>query len=143
MEGRFKTLAELKEFFEDYGCDDVVFPETDEEASKVIGTDSDGQLVYAGNDVPEFKSYEELVDYLCNSEYESVPLFSDDYYTAVIGITDGGRLIYDYYKMAEFLVERDGMDYEGAMEWIDYNAIRTLPYMGPNHPIIRFEFPDV
>lgn len=37
--------------------------------------------------------------------------------------------------MIEFLVKTDGMTYEDAIEFIDYNTIRAIPYM-PNGPII-------
>jgi hypothetical protein len=37
--------------------------------------------------------------------------------------------------MIDCLVEEDGMSYEEAMEFIDYNTIRALPYY-PNGPII-------
>ena len=38
-------------------------------------------------------------------------------------------------KMIEYLREQNGMDYEDAVEWIDYNTIRALPYF-PNPPYI-------
>ncbi len=36
--------------------------------------------------------------------------------------------MYDYDKMVEYLVETDNMSEEDAMEFIDYNTIRSLPY---------------
>ena len=36
----------------------------------------------------------------------------------------------------------DDWSYEDAIEWIDYNTIRTIPYMGEFQPIILMEFPD-
>lgn len=38
--------------------------------------------------------------------------------------------------MVKSLVDSDGMAYEDAEEFIDYNTIRTIPYMGKNPPII-------
>ena len=59
-----------------------------------------------------------------------------DYITAVIGQDRiSGRVVYDYEKMIEYLREQNGMDYEDAVEWIDYNTIRALPYF-PNSPYI-------
>ena len=55
---------------------------------------------------------------------------------SIIGVTLDGRLIYDYDKMIEELIEDDGMSFDEAMEWIDYNTIRVLPYAGSGAPII-------
>lgn len=55
---------------------------------------------------------------------------------SIIGVTLDGRLIYDYDKMIEELIEDDGMSFDEAMEWIDYNKIRALPYAGSGAPII-------
>ena len=38
-------------------------------------------------------------------------------------------------KMIEYLCEQEGMNYEDAVEWIDYNTIRALSYF-PNPPYI-------
>lgn len=40
--------------------------------------------------------------------------------------------------MAEYLVEEDGMTPEEAYEFIDYNTIRALPYMGDMRPEICY-----
>lgn len=31
---------------------------------------------------------------------------------------------------------------EEAMEWVDYNTIRAIPYMGDKHPIIMYNAED-
>lgn len=59
-----------------------------------------------------------------------------DYISAVIGISTDDRVVYSYEKMVEFLVNSDGIAYEDAEEFIEYNTIRTIPYMGKNSPII-------
>lgn len=55
---------------------------------------------------------------------------------SIIGVTLDGRLIYDYDKMIEELIEDDGMTFDEAMDWIDYNTIRALPCAGSMAPII-------
>jgi hypothetical protein len=45
------------------------------------------------------------------------------------------KVIYAYDKMVECLMEEDGMTMEDAVEFIDYNTLRTVPYM-ENPPII-------
>ena len=81
-----------------------------------------------------------LKNILCERGHDdAVVLESPDYLGAIIGVSDDGRVIYDYEKMAKCLMETDGMDYEEAMEFIDYNTIRALPYMGKKRPIILNE----
>ena len=43
----------------------------------------------------------------------------------------------DFDKMAESMMEEDGLTYEEAVEFIDYNTIRALPYI-PGHPIVMY-----
>ena len=69
---------------------------------------------------------------------ESVVFEQPDYADAVIGVSEQGRVVYDYGKMVSHLVENDGMDEEEAMEFIDYNTIRALPYAGDLAPIVVY-----
>jgi len=39
--------------------------------------------------------------------------------------------------MVEHLMREDGMEYEDAVEFIEYNTIRALPYI-PSHPIVMY-----
>ena len=67
--------------------------------------------------------------------YEDVVVFSD-YESALIGVTIDNRAVYDYDKMIEYLIREDGMSGDEAIEWIEYNTIRSLPYAGDAAPII-------
>ena len=79
----------------------------------------------------------ELKDILCERGYEdAVVLESPDYLGAIVGVSDDGRVIYDYEKMVQCLMETNGMDYEEATEFIDYNTLGALPCMGEKRPII-------
>lgn len=81
-----------------------------------------------------------LKEWLCAGDHEdTIVLESPDYLSAVIGITEEGRLIYSYDKMVEHLMQTDGMDAEEAMEFIDYNTIRALPYAGNMAPIVMYD----
>ena len=76
-----------------------------------------------------FKDVNELKELLNELTYTgTVVLENPSYLDAIIGITDEGALCYSYEKMVKWLMDNDGMDYEGAMEFIDYNTIRALPY---------------
>lgn len=78
-----------------------------------------------------------LKEYLCELGFEdTVILESPDYLSAVVGVSEDGRVIYDYEKMARCLMETDGMDYEEATEFIDFNTLGALPCMGKKRPII-------
>ena len=56
----------------------------------------------------------------------------------MIGISEDERAIYDFDLMVEWLMKNDGMTSEEAIEWIEYNTIRSLPYVGDKAPIIMY-----
>jgi hypothetical protein len=71
--------------------------------------------------------------------YEGTVVFEDyDYASAFLGVTDDGRAVYEYGKMIDYLMEKEGWDYETAAEWIDFNTVRALEYQGKNAPIIIY-----
>lgn len=72
--------------------------------------------------------------------YEEVLLFEKyDYADALIGISADGRAVYSYEKMINFLIKKENFSYEDAVEWIDYNTLRALPYFGDKAPVIVTE----
>ena len=76
---------------------------------------------------------------LLENGYEDVVIFQNfSYDDALIGVSEDGRAIYDYDIMREWLVQTEGFTEEEAVEWIDYNTIRALPYIGPDAPIIMY-----
>ena len=75
------------------------------------------RLLYAGY---------EGVKYLTNYSY--------DY--ALIGVTVDGRAVYNYELMVEWLMNEEDCTYNEAVEWIDANTLKSLPYMGSDAPII-------
>ena len=80
---------------------------------------------------------------LADHGYEDVVIFENySYDDALIGVTDDNRAVYDFDKMVAWLVETEGMAEEEAIEWIEYNTIRALPYAGPNAPIIMYRLED-
>ena len=57
-----------------------------------------------------------------NEGYEDVIIFDNPSYDdALIGITTNNRAVYDYYKMIEWLVAKENMDYEEAADFIQWN----------------------
>ena len=79
---------------------------------------------------------DEIKELLSDLGYGEILLFEDPCYdTAFVGISEDDRAVYDYDLMVEYLMKEDGMDMDEAIEFIDYNTIRALPYYN-NHPIV-------
>ena len=80
-------------------------------------------------------------EFICDMGFpEAVVFDGPDYDDAIIGVTDDGRVVYDYDKMVESFAQRNGVPEEEAMEFIDYNAIRAIPYAGPHAPVVMYPF---
>ena len=87
-----------------------------------------------------------------DSMQEAVLIGSEDerekYYPAIVECDEKkGIVVYDYDLLAEcfandfFDPSEPNADYgkamEEAVEWIDYNVIRSLPYWGEHAPVVR------
>lgn len=71
-----------------------------------------------------------------------VTIFENPSYDeAFLGLSENNRAIYDFEKMVECLVKADGMTDTEAVEFIEYNAVRALPYVA-NAPIILYRIED-
>lgn len=80
---------------------------------------------------------------LLENGYDDVIIFRNpDYDSAIIGVSTDNQAVYDYDKMVEHLVNNEGMTEEEAADFISYNTVRALPYMGENHPIILSRLVD-
>lgn len=66
----------------------------------------------------------------------AVILEGPEFDAGIVGTTTDGRIVYDYDLLVEALAEVDDMTLEEAAEFIDYNTIRALPYMGELAPVI-------
>lgn len=76
-------------------------------------------------------------------DYEELVVFENpDYDDAIIGVSHDDRVIYDYDKMIEHLVNKDGMSIEDAADFISYDTIRSLSYRGADAPIVMFGIED-
>lgn len=76
---------------------------------------------------------------LIDNGYEGVKYFTDfSYDTAIIGVTDDNRVVYDFNRMVDWLVSEKNMEADEAVEWIEYNTIRAIPYMEEGAPIIMY-----
>ena len=76
---------------------------------------------------------------LADMEYEDAVVFENpDDDDAIIGVSHDDRVIYDYDKMIQHLVDHEDMSVDEAADFISYDAIRSLPYAGPEAPIVMF-----
>lgn len=68
---------------------------------------------------------------------EEVLILDDHAYDkSIIGLTEDGRLVYDFDKMVKEFAEDEQCDELDAIEWLEYNTLRALPYMGERAPIV-------
>lgn len=79
---------------------------------------------------------EEKIEQIKEIAEETIILRNPDYADALIGMTEEGRAVYDYCKMIKYLMKKDGMTPEEAADFIRYNTLRSLPYMGDKAPVI-------
>ena len=70
----------------------------------------------------------EGIKYLTNYSYDD----------ALIGVSENYEAVYDYDLMIDWLMREEGWSVEDAIEWIEYNTLRALPYFGVGHPIVMF-----
>lgn len=76
---------------------------------------------------------------LLEAGYDGIKFLTDySYDDALIGVTEDGRAVYDYDKMVEWLVENEDFSYDEAVDWVCYNTLRALPYMGADAPIVMY-----
>lgn len=80
---------------------------------------------------------EKIREALCDMGHEDAVVFDrPDFDEAIVGVTDEGRVVYDYDKMVHCLRIADGMSEEEAIEFIEFNTMRALPYAGEYAPIV-------
>lgn len=79
-----------------------------------------------------------------SKEYDcSFPVLEPDYFdNAILGFDfeKGVRLVYSYDKIVQALMQEDDMNSEEAIEYVEYNTMRSLPYMGDFAPRIIHEY---
>ena len=46
------------------------------------------------------------------------------------------RLVYSYAKLVDAIAEANGWSESDAVDWIEFNTMRSLPYMGNGAPIV-------
>lgn len=76
---------------------------------------------------------------LLNAGYDDIKYLTNfSYDDALIGVSHDDRAIYDYNLMIEWLMREENWSYDEAVDWVEYNTLRAIPYMGKGAPIIMY-----
>ena len=57
---------------------------------------------------------------------------------SIIAVTTDGRAVYDYNKMVAELMADDEISEQEAIDWIEYNSLRAIPYAGEMAHVVVF-----
>lgn len=80
---------------------------------------------------------------LLDNCYEDVMILKNySYDSALIGVSDDNRAVYDYDLMIEYLIKEEGFTEIEAIEWTEFNSIRAISYMGSSAPIVMHRLLD-
>ena len=75
-------------------------------------------------------------EYLKDEGVECAILDSPSFDNSIIGLTTDGKLVYDFELMVQEYVKDTAEEYTDAIDFISYNTLRALPYMGNNAPVV-------
>lgn len=90
----------------------------------------------------ELKTENDVKKLIEDYGYEDVLIFSNpSYASAFIGVSDDNRAIYDYGLMVEHLMIEEGWSDIEAIDFIEQNTLRALPYYY-NSPIVLYRLED-
>lgn len=81
-------------------------------------------------------TYDEVCKYAEDQEIDVKVFSNPSFKNSIIGISYDNRVIYDYDLMVYDLMKEEELSYEDALEFIEYNTLRAIPYMGADAPII-------
>lgn len=71
-------------------------------------------------------------------------IFNNEAYdNSILGVSLNGAAIYSFSKMVEEYMTDTECTYEEAEQWVEYNTVRSLPYMPDPQPIIMYELENV
>ncbi len=108
--------------------------------------DSTGSLWFAVTfkahtyDTPYKTDDEVRQAYLDTDEADDCYLI-DGFATAVVGVSQDGRLVYDHDAIMSHLTDAQNMPHDEASEYYCYNIVRAFPYHQPS-PIILMQLDE-
>ena len=66
-------------------------------------------------------------------------LEGDEFADGFIGLSTDNRAVYAYDKLVDSLSRFNNWSTDEAIDWLEYNTIRSLPYLGDKSPIVIHE----
>ena len=81
----------------------------------------------------DYELVSEGAAYFANGEYES----------AIVGVTDDGCFVYDFWKMVEYTMENSDCSPEQAYDHVASSICNFVPVMGEKHPVIFYSLEDL
>lgn len=73
---------------------------------------------------------------LIDNGYENLSVFENPSYDGcIVGISTYNQVVYSLSQMVEWFCKENNCLFDESLEYIDYNTIRTIPYM-ENPPVI-------
>ena len=80
---------------------------------------------------------EKLRDTIAEMYGDDVMLFDNPSFDdSIIGVSENCQVIYDYNSRVLELMDDDNIGWDDAMDFIDYNTIRSLSYQSEPKPVI-------
>ena len=104
------------------------------------------QIKYLNYERKTMMELEDIIAYVTDNNPNAMMFRNPDFLDAVIGYTINANgtpvLVYDYNKMIECLAKEYNESEDpatDAIEWVEYNTLRTLPYMQEDgRPVIIY-----
>lgn len=82
-----------------------------------------------------------IKDFAEQNEIEIQVFDNPSFEPAIIDVSHDNRAVYSYSKMINCLIS-ENMSYEEAVEFIDFNTLKSLSYYS-NAPIIMYDLEDI
>lgn len=78
-----------------------------------------------------------LKGWLKEHDFEDSVYFTDpDHNTAILGVSQDGRVIYDYSLMVDYLEDTLNFGHQEAIDFLEVNVMGVVQNLGDNAPII-------
>ena len=71
---------------------------------------------------------------------EAIVFDNPSFDNSIIGVTFGGAVIYDFDAMVAEMMKDEDISRGDAIDFIEYNTIRSLPYISDHTPIIMVAY---
>lgn len=81
---------------------------------------------------------QEINEYAQNNDLKIYKFESPSFDKSILGLSVDNKIIYDYELMVEEYMKDQNCDLDEAIDFIEYNTLRSLSYLGGDAPIILY-----